>query len=411
MLAWLAGGGFSGVFLKARRKVVQAPSNIGHWFLLHRATVIFGVLAFLASSSKDAMAIDACGFGPSANSVMINALADSTTYFSIPFTRTPAFCGLVAGIAGNTITVTDNLGAPPAGAGLAGLTPGPDSYYVVITSGVKEGAGYTTNAAVAMTVATVTVNPPPDSCENLAGVVVGGVGVGDQIAIIPYWTLTTVWPGTPPANITGGGSAGASTDIELFNPVTQAFDVFYYKNAGIGGVGWRKTTSASINAANQSIPPYQTIVLLQHMGAPNLAFALPPAGGVAGYEVKYKTRACLYAPPAGNPWFNFVSNYHYYPPAFGQALAPSLLQNGITASRWFCFPPGIKDRLLVYDNTVPGINKAPKDIYFYNFCTSHWRRVPLPINADGVKVFEAGTGTVILRVAGFPSPLIWVDPP
>jgi uncharacterized protein (TIGR02597 family) len=377
---------------------MRASNNVGYGSLLSCSAIIFGLLAFLSAAGNDAIAgADAC-VGPSSNSVTINAPASSSTFFSIPFTRPPAFCGWVSVVATDTITVVDDLGAAP---NLPALTPGPDSYYIVITSGAKEGAVYTTNGAVAMVSNTVTVSPTPGSCEDLTGVTGGGAGVGDRIAIIPYWTIATVWPGSPPVVITAGSDPSAATNILLWNPATQSFRVYYYKTSGLGGTGWRSSTSTSIDASNQRFQPNETIGIVQHAGGPDLSFT------VAGYEVKHTTRACLIKDPLGSVGFNFVSNSHYYSPGSGQTLDASGLASSLVASDLSASPPQINDQLLVYDSA----NSTPSHIYIYQ--AGHWADLnnpPYTVDRGASRVFEAGTGIVIVRVPSGPSPLIWVDP-
>jgi uncharacterized protein (TIGR02597 family) len=282
---------------------MHAPSNAGRASSLHHVTLIFASIAIFTAVAQVALA-DACSSSP--GSLTIPYAAGSSTYASIPFTRTPAFCGYVSNISANTITVVDDSGNTP---NLTTSTPGPDSYYVVITSGTKEGAIYSTNASIAMTSDTVTVNPPPypppGSCEDLTGVattgtLVGSANVGDQIAIIPYWTLNTVFPN---GDYVTHGVATTATQILVPSIVSGGivYSVYYYAIASKTlSATWKNVALGNANANNQSLQPNVYFIVAQP----------GPAGGsftVSGQEVQYTTRTCLVAQPTGGrnkiiPW-------------------------------------------------------------------------------------------------------------
>ena len=389
---------------------MESLSITGRGSLHSRFPVLIAVFALLVLVASEANGIDAC-VGPTTNSITVTLLSNSATYVSIPFTRKPAFCGWVKTISHNTITVVDDTDSPPT-PGLNTLTPGgSNSYCVVITSGLKEGAIYTTNNTVAITTNSVTVNSPPDSCEDLTGVAVGGANVGDRIAVIPDWTLATLWPGAPPNGVTQGINTSFATSITLFTEQHPFGETFLYRGPMVvGGAGWYATSTITVRRPNQSIPPYQTLKIVQPAAASNITFT--PPGGEAGYEIKYTTRTCLIAPPAGpDPDYNFVSNYHYYSSGSGQTLDSSGLTNSIVASDTSASPPQITDQMLAFDNAERNQFKTPAHIYIYD--VNHWadlKNPPYTTDRGGDQVFQAGTGVVIVRKPSASSPLIWVDP-
>jgi hypothetical protein len=50
-----------------------------------------------------------------------------------------------------------------------------------------------------------------------------------------------------------GGSSAANADyLAIWNQSAQSFDIYYYKNSGLGGTGWRMSGSAN-DASNTPI--------------------------------------------------------------------------------------------------------------------------------------------------------------
>jgi uncharacterized protein (TIGR02597 family) len=265
--------------------------------------------------------------------------------------------------------------------------------YVVLTGGSEEGAIYsiTNNSSDSLYVA---------GCENLAG-----VGFGSQLAIIPYWTLGTVFPsGTGITVSPGTTSSGRRTEIffrdsHTYSGVLPGATYFFYNSH------WRKLgASTSSNYDDVVILPDQPFIARQSNQSPTATFT------ASGSVVQYFTRTCLY-PMVTNvvPGFtgdNLVANYH----STTQTLDQSNLSAALIASDPGANPPAINDLLFVYDNAAMIKNKSPSRIYFYN--VDHWTdlsRPPYDVNRGGDPVFVPGTGVTIRRRTGTIS--VWVNPP
>ena len=376
---------------------MQAPYKTGLGLLLHRMSVI--LIAFAVFTAAEDTMADPCSLSTVTFTINNAVLSGSDTYISIPVTPAPVFCGWVSSISGSAITVVDDTGATPNFTGQSWYGAAHMTYYVIFTSGVKQGEIYTTNAIGA---ASVTVNTPTDCGDDLTGVLQGGKGVGDQLAIIPYWTLNTVWPGG--AGVTGANSAANGTDILLWNPVTQSSALYWYRTTG-ATPGWRSSASAVVSANDQIIQPNWTILIHQQVSKPTLNFT------VTGSEIEYQTASCLYAPGLA---YSFVSNNHYYPTG-GQTLGASGLANAFTPSYPFASPPQYNDELLLYDNTATGFNKAPIHtyIYFNNSGTWIWgdlNHAPITTDRSSDLVFTPGTGVVISKAAASSTKTYWYDP-
>lgn len=147
--------------------------------------------------------------------VSVTVPATSDAVLAVPLNRTPDFKGVIQSIAGNVITVA---GTSPGWATspmkyVQSLPSQPNTYAVLIATGAKEGmtAKITANGANTVTIQL-------DAGDDLTGVkteAVDGVGLGDHIDIMPYWTPSTLIPSTAGAGVTILGFTGAPAGINL----------------------------------------------------------------------------------------------------------------------------------------------------------------------------------------------------
>jgi uncharacterized protein (TIGR02597 family) len=354
-------------------------------------TGLFCVLLISAScltGAGIAKAVDACS--EPTGSLAITLLTNSDTYVSIPYTRPPLFCGTVQSVSNSTITVQGGPGWT-TGQWSQVTSNGYFPNYVVLTSGAKEGATF------------IITNNSPDtlfivaSCDDLSG-----VGPGDQLAIIPYWSLGTVFPGgagITPSNLLVQKTQVLFLDGHIYSGVPPGATYYFYNGH------WRKLgASSSSNYDDVAILPDQYFIARQNNNAPTTAFT------AGGNVVQYSARMCLY-PVLTNvfPSFtgdNYVANYH----STTQTLDQANLAGAFAASNPGATNPTINDLLLVFDNTAMKKNRAPAHVYFYY--VDHWADLanpPYSINRGGDPVFVPGTGVTVRRRPG--STTVWVNPP
>jgi len=70
-------------------------------------------------------------------------------------------------------------------------------------------------------------------------------------------TLGSIFPSVPGSNT----AANSGTQFIEWNCQTQSSSTYYYKTSGIGGVGWRSTTSGAINEGTNAFVPGQGAIL------------------------------------------------------------------------------------------------------------------------------------------------------
>jgi len=322
-------------------------------------------------------------------------LTNSDTYTSIPFTAAPLFCGTVQSTSSNAITVQ---GAPGWTSGQWAIPSTPNGYYpnyVVLTTGAVEGAYFiiTNNTADTLVIDLL------GQCYDLTG-----VNTGDSLAIIPFWTLGTIFPGgsgiIPSVNSL---ASGRRTQIifPAFCPVCnlEPTSIYYFYNNA-----WRRAfpaTSPAFSFNDVVVLPDQYFIVRQ------------PTNGssqftIGGNVVQYAQRTCLY-------WESFedvtnqdnlVADYH----STTQTLDQVNLAAAFAASNPGTNPPAINDLLFVFDNTVMKMNKVPAHIYFYN--VDHWADLnnpPYSVDHGCDPVFIPGTGVTVRKRPG--STQVWVIPP
>ncbi len=315
-------------------------------------------------------------------------LTNSDSFVSIPFTRPPAYTGIIDAISSNVVMVS---GSPWTNNQFVYNPSGGQSntYYMLIvsTNNNREGAYY---LITANTTNTLTIDLVPED--------LGGVGSGDRISIIPFWTLNTVFPNGE--GITPSPAIGGKKTLVLFPNIggqginLAAAKSFYYSS--VNGQ-WQELSSGTTNYNDQIILPDQYFIVRQQNNAPtsNCVFS--------GVVPMYKVRIPLYA-QSGIQQDSFVALYR---PA-EQTLNESGLSNVFLASPLI---GGKKDLLLVYDNNATNINKSAVKTYYYSQA-GMWREFSSGTNDVGSEVvFRPGTGVIIRKVPTNMPTIIWQNLP
>lgn len=149
--------------------------------------------------------------------VSVTVPAASDAILGVPLNRTADFKGVIQSIAGNVITVA---GTSPAWSTSPQryVFPGipatqNNTYAVLIATGTKEGmiARVTANGANTVTIQL-------DAGDDLSGVkteAIDGVGLGDHIDIMPYWTPSSLIPSTAAGGTQILGFVGAVAGVNL----------------------------------------------------------------------------------------------------------------------------------------------------------------------------------------------------
>ncbi|MGD1020654.1 MAG: TIGR02597 family protein [Verrucomicrobiia bacterium] len=348
--------------------------------------------AFVIGATGEHVTLAANACNEPTGSLSLTLLANSDTFVSIPFTTAPLFCGTVQSVSGNAVTVQ---GAPAWATGQWSQMTGNGYFpnYVVLTSGTKEGATFSITNNSSDTLVLVA------GCDDLSG-----VNAGDQLAVLPYWTLGTTFPGG--SGITPSTSPlAAARKTQVLLPLScptcsgipsAGADTYFFYNSH-----WRKVGApAATSFDDVVILPDQFFIVRQSNNSPTTILT------TGGNIVQYSTRTCLNANSTTTNWDNYVANYH----STTQTLDQASLAAAFTASNPGAANPAINDLLLVYDNTAMKMNKAPAHVYFYDI--DHWADLnnpPYTINRGADPVFVPGTGVTVRKRPG--STQVWVISP
>jgi len=355
---------------------------------MNRAAKLLAVAAAFVGlypcASAQSVSTDPVGF------VKLTTLSNSDTIFSTPLARPEVFRGLVGAVGSATVTASGTPGwTADTFAYAAGVQS--NTYYLRFRTGAKAGSYYTitANTATALTL-------------DLAGDLLTGVAAGDEFAIVPYWTLGTVFP---------PGAAGTAFEASA-NALSRKTEVYFPNNSSVGinlapsatfyffNGAWRKVGNpTTTNFSDTTLIPDSYVTIR------NKAFtgAITVMGGVV--TASQSTPISSY-PSAKQDSFVALT----YP------VAVSLANSGLFASGVVRASPNSLSRLdevYVYDNNVVGINKSPSATYYY--FNGAWRKIGQSnsIDAGGDQVFKPGTGVIVRRGldASGPRSVTWTYAP
>jgi len=360
--------------------------------------ILLGALALAGNTFGQTTATsDPVGF----NSV--TALGNSDTRFSVPLQRPNVFTGTVASVSGNVVTVS---GTPAWTTNQFVYAAGTQSntYYLEFKSGAKVGMFYTVTANAA---GTLTLNLNGDSISTVAA--------NDSFKLVPYWTLSTLFPNQ--AGITATTSISGSapvTDILIPDVTSAGTDLgapsgyFYYSGTGFGGAGWRAIGGSPSQKVNDTPLSPDGFLIVRQDGV-STSSILTATGAVPTNVRKYVIGTLQ----ANVDQDNAVG--------IDIPVGLSLTQSNLFQSNAFAGTSLISgdqgDQLLVFDDTTADFDKAATTGYFYYTGTAFggagWRLIGGSPTAkqDAVTVFQPGSGYII-RKAGVASPqsVVWSLP-
>ncbi len=307
----------------------------------------------------------------------------SDTLLSIPFLRPAGDLGAVVAVSNNTVQVQG-----PANwlAGQWAYASGSQSntYFMLIRSGAVAGDYYT-----------VTGNTSNTLTLDLEGGTLTGLQPGDSIALIPYWTLGTLFHGG--AGVNPSPSPG-NRQTELLFPSLGSTGInlsagatYYFWNGA-----WRQVGQGATIKNDDVIVPDMYLIVRQNV---NTNTTVTTEGAVLTGRLRSLVRR-----NPGSQQDNLL--------ALPRPLNVSLIDSGLISSGAFRASPspgGRIDELLVFDNSVIGQNKSAAGTYYY--WNGAWRKVGFGATDHGADaVFAPGVG-VIIRSGSGTTNAIWANDP
>ena len=304
----------------------------------------------------------------------LTLLGNSDTIVALPFARWSASTVTVSSFASSVITVQGTPGWTASQFVYASGTQS-NTYYVRIESGALEGKYFD-----------ITNNTTTTLALNLKGGSLTGLAANDQISVVPYWTLGSVF-----AN--GNGIHLSTSTIarktEVIIPdltglginLSSSATYYYYTNAGT--VVWRKTVDA--NTHDDDVFQPNTYLVIRHKIATNTTFTS------FGDVVLTKVNIPLLVNTT-NKQDNFVG--------LPRPINVSLNDAGLITSGAFASSSSTisrRDELLVFDNAETNFNKASLATYYY--LSSQWRRVGDTTDYAASNIFVSGAGYILRKAS------------
>jgi uncharacterized protein (TIGR02597 family) len=304
---------------------------------------------------------------------------NSDNFVTLPFFRPAAAYGKVAGIDINTLTVT---GRAPWQAGEFVYAPGIQSntYFALLTSGQRQGRYFT---ILANSDYTLTVDVSDDTLT--------GVSVGDSIAVVPYWTLNTLFP--------GGGGLHASS-----NPLVRKSEILFFNVDGIGinrsasrtfyyyGDSWKEFGQGLVNKNDEVFLP-DVYFIVRHNTSTATSFT------ISGQVLKSSWTMPVTVNPLARQ-DNFI--------ALPRPIMTSLNDTGLIDSGAFrssSSPLSRADELLVFDNNVIGKNRSASATYYhYN---GAWRKFGAGLTDIGNQPVLGPGVAAIIRKGAYAGDCFW----
>jgi uncharacterized protein (TIGR02597 family) len=342
---------------------------------MNPATKLLAVFALPLCALAQSVSTDPVGF------VTIPTLSNSDTIFSTPLARPEVFRGLVGAVSSSTVTASGTPGWT-VGAFVYAAGTQSNTYYLRFRTGAKAGCFYT-----------ITANTAAGLTLDLAGDLLTGAAAGDEFAIVPYWTLGTVFPaGAAGTAFEASLSALAQKTQILTFPQNQtginlgANAIFYFANGA-----WRKSGATATLSFNDTLLVPDTFVAVRNK---NFTGSVNVMGGVmTGAQT-----APVNSYPAAKQDNLLAAPY----PVAVSLRNSRLIESG--AFRVSASALAQTDQLLVFDNTAAGINKGASAIYYY--FNNAWRKVGSSAATDfgDDQVFKPGSGVVIRKGADATGP-------
>jgi uncharacterized protein (TIGR02597 family) len=274
--------------------------------------------------------------GDPAGALRLILNGNSDTVVSLPLQRPPLIETSFASRSGNVLTFDEDVPTLPSGGA-----------YVLVMTGALEGAIL---PITAIDGANATVESTPFDLSTLLP--------GDAAAIIPYWTLDTLFPGGQGVHASTSVLDRAS-EVLCFDDSTPGTDqaasarYFYLSGHPTMADGWYKVGNLTQTCGNHRLPP-QHYFEVRHNVPESTELLLCGGVQLSRFNVPLQQRSANLAQD------NLVALPIPVPVALASA---GLIESGaFTASTSLL---NRADELQVFDNTVIGQQKAASARYFY----------------------------------------------
>lgn len=317
--------------------------------------------------------------------VALDIQPDSDTVVTVGFHQAPEFSGKLSGaplISDGAATL--NL---QAGSGIGTGNQFAGSHYIRVRTGNESGKIL---PILSNTASSVTVD-----LEGAAGL---QIAIGDQISIIPWWTLETLFPSAKqPAAQQSAGDLPPDRKLEMLlytggvGTSLSPSRIFF-----LTASGWKESKRGFPSAGGVIIRPYAVMVMRSKSGG--AAWKLFSSGSVNAND-----SAILLQTSANEPQDNVIG--------IDRPVAAKLSELGLESA----FEESAsndsadrKDELLILDNSEGTKNRPPAATYFRS--GGQWILDDAGFPESGNDVIPAEAGLIVRKsVSQNGLPVVWVN--
>jgi len=351
--------------------------------------IVFPTLIWLAAGAslmpvQAQLTTDPVGFSK------VTCKGGSDTVVSVPFHRNPVFTGKIG-----AMPTTVGTGAVITPAGIVSLSANAFTatpHYLRFQNGGMDGACFeiTANSSTSITI-------------EFGGASLGGLSQGESFDVIPHWTLETLLPKASQTTLhpsTGKLPPGRKSSLMLADATREGIRLAPDRLFFVNSQGWFQAAGGFPAADDVPVKPGQVLVIRHKTGAADTVFRTTervhrydyPTILTSGPEGPQDHAVGLMRPVAVK-----LSDLDLDGIAFLDSLSAA--------------PADRKDELLLFDNAVVALNKAPSKTFF---------RVAGQWVEDAGGAFPAANGVlippstaIVIRKAATSTErtLVWINSP
>lgn len=344
------------------------------------------------------------------------------TYYALIGPRPVALAGTINLTSGSNLVTgsgTSFTTAISPGDGIV-LTGGTSGYFIVASVTDNTDLVLTNNAPTSLTAQTAnvsksakegytyevaanaTVNGVSTVTLDLNGDTISSIVAGTQVALIPYWTLATLFPPSDLGVSYIGTTSVRSYQTQIAMPNyaktginIAAYPIYYYSNANSQ---WEMEGGTAANAGDTIFLPDGYFTLRNG----STATTLTTMGSINDQRLSIP----LTAGTSSSQQDNFVSITRPLPVALRDL---NLIASG-------AFTPttsirNIQDQLALYNNGVAGINKSPSPNADYFYMNGIWQHLGGTGSDAGSDTIPIGAAILIRKTGTTGSTAFWVNQP
>ncbi len=324
--------------------------------------------------------------------VQLACTGSADTVVSVPFMQPAAYAGMVQSVSANVVTIS---GTPAFTSSQYIYSGSGSNTYFAMFGPAASGSDPKTGACY-----TITANGTNTLTLALNGDTISSVPAGSAISIVPYWTISTVFPASNEISVNPSGSFEKSTSTHLNNLKTQILipdygaagtDIstanrYYFYNGA--WVLFGDTNPAHV--AGDDVLINNGYFLVRNNNAPTTTLTTMGTVVTGTVTVPLSTEA---------------AGYQDNPVSLARPVAYTLNETGLGGSAAFTTSTtthlnNLADQLLLYSGSSTTMNPSLTTLYYYY--QGHWAMFSDPYGPStdhGSDPINAGTGFVI-RKAG-----------